>query len=279
MTYFRRIRGPAWLVRICLLVAATAACSEPAAEGAATVPAGDDAVAAVEESPALDCVAGDLYASLAGFVTPFQAIRRERPQQDTYETEAAYAARVSAWTAAAGASADSLRAALAPVIVRREVQAFRYDPEGQVVIVENFGPLAVPGVVVEADLQLPYPAAHCLTGPLFTCAAHTSEDSWRTAVVGHRVPLRTGPDARFPLAREAASAADLPGAPLEFEAVFALASIAGQDPLLPVIRLQSARLLAGGQVVTTWEGEPTLAGRTTMQRMISFVPETIPTCS
>jgi hypothetical protein len=260
-------------------MAMLASCSDSDAEaGAVADPASGGTLASSAEPPVLDCTAAEFYRDLADLVTPFQAIRRGRPQQDTYEEQAAYAVRLAAWEAAAGVSADSVRSAASPLIVRREVAAFRYDAGTRSIIVEDFGPLAVPGVIVEADLRLPYPALNCMTGPFFECATHTSEDSWRTAVVERRVPLTTGADARIPLPAESAEAG-IPGPPLEFEAAFALVSPEGQDPLLPSVALRSIRLLADGEVVAVWEGTPTLAGRTTLQRMLAFAPEEEEICS
>lgn len=248
---------------------------------ASAVAAGDGStiVPTAGQEVALDCVAAELYEKLSTFVVAWQTILGDRPPQDTYETEAQFAPRLAAWRQTAAASVDSLATAQRPIVIRRPVEDFGYDADAEVLIVRDFGALVVPGVVVDPQLLLPYPAIHCQTGPFFRCAAHTSQDAWRMDVVRNRVPMTAGPDARIALARETAAAAGLPGSPLEFEAEFALAPAAGQTPPLPMLVLRSVRFVAGDVVVATWEGEPTAAGRTTEQRMVSFVPDDFPPCS
>jgi hypothetical protein len=259
------------------LIVATS-CSEAGSDpqGDETTTAGLAEAESPPEEVALTCEAGPLYTALGEWVLAYQPILR-RPQLDAYETDAQFAPRLAAWEQWAATAVDSALTTAEPITFRQEVRSFSYDSAAEMLVIEDFGPLVVPGVVVDPALRLPYPSIHCATGPFLRCATHATADSWRTEVVANHVALQTTPEARIGVPRQLAESSGLAAGPVEYEMTFALVADV-QNQLLPVAQLTSLRFFVGDQEIANWQGEATPAGRTTEQRLIAFVPEPVPAC-
>jgi hypothetical protein len=249
------------------------------AETEAVAAAGSETVAA--ESTATECVNYAIYDGLAKYVTDIQAVHMTKPVNDSYATDAQNAANVAAWEPKAKTDIAALVAASQPVVLTGEIGEYTYDAAAGAITVQDFGAFAVPGVVVGTPGEFPYPAMTCQVGPIFSCPQHTAQDAWRNQVLRNEIVLAPGSGAVIPVSQGGADQAGLAsGNPVEFEATFALAEPLAADPLLAVVELRSIRILSGGQEIGSWSGETTVAGRTTLQRMMSFQPQkTSTTCS
>lgn len=272
---------PAKSALLALMLATAVGCSENSETQESAAPPADSppAEAALLDIASLSCTAHELYTGLAAFVTGYQEIRNSGPIRDTYESDADWAVRESAWMATVPAAVDELLAASEPVVIRDQVVDFAYDAGTGLLTIADFGDYIVPGVVIDPAEQLPFPAFDCLVGPFFACAMSPREDPWRREVVRQWIPLFTGEEASIAVPAARATEVGLTSNPLEFEATFALDPAGDAERLVPVVVLQSLELFSNGQSVARWEGEATRGGTVYVSRMVAFQSEALPPCS